>query len=63
MLVAEDLHRGPLYAIDGNNRMIGQYRSGKEFDGVAVFVLTHPRMMTWPYMHDVARHWSGRSQP
>jgi hypothetical protein len=63
MLVAEDLRGGPLYAIDGNHRMIAQYRSGKGFDGIPVIVLTHPRMTTWPYMQSAARHWSGRRQP
>jgi hypothetical protein len=63
MLVAEDLRRGPLYAIDGNHRMIAQYRSGKAFDGIPVIVLTHPKMTTWAYMRDAARHWSGRRQP
>jgi len=58
MLVAEGLDRGPLYCIDGNNRMIAQHRSAKGFQNVPVFVLTHPRLMEWEYVQDVVRHWS-----
>src|SRR5438445_281038 len=53
MLVAEGLHCGPLYGIDGNHRMIAQHRSGKGFHDVPVFVLTHPRLMEWTYAQDV----------
>jgi hypothetical protein len=60
MLVAEGLHCGPLYGIDGNHRMIAQHRSGKGFQDVPVFVLTHPRLMEWAYVQDVVRNWSGQ---
>lgn len=60
MLVAEGLHCGPLYALDGNHRLIAQHRSGKGLGGVPVFVLTHPRMMEWAYAGDVRRHWFDR---
>ena len=58
MLVAESLHRGPLYAVDGNHRIIAQHRSGKDFEDVPVFVLTHPSLMKWAYVQDVVSHWS-----
>lgn len=57
MLVTHDLHRGPLYGIDGNHRMVAQFLSGKSFDGVPVYVCTHPNLLTWAYIPKSAKEW------
>jgi hypothetical protein len=55
--VTNDLEKGPLFGIDGNHRLIAQFLMGKGFDGVPVFVCTHPRMLEWPYVFHTARNW------
>jgi len=57
VLLTNHVTCGPLYGIDGNHRMVAQFLSRKGFDGIPVYVCTHPRMLEWAYITHTARAW------
>lgn len=48
--VTNDLNGNFWYLIDGSHRSIAQFRSGKSFQDVKLYVCVHPQMMSWPYV-------------
>jgi hypothetical protein len=55
MIVANDLHRGLLYTIDGNHRSVAQWLTRKGFQDVPVYALVHVRLTEWAYVPAAAR--------
>lgn len=60
--VTNDLAKGPLLAIDGNHRQIAQFLMGKGFEGVPIYVCTHPRMLEWAYITKAANQWFAQNE-
>ena len=50
VLVTNDVPDGWLYIIDGNNRAIAQTVQNMSFQGIPVFVYSHPAMDRWAYI-------------
>ena len=48
--VTDDLYGDFWYLIDGSHRSIAQFRSGKSFQNVKLYVCVHPHMMQWSYV-------------
>lgn len=55
MLVGSELFGAPLTAIDGNHRMIAQYLTYYNVNGVSAYICIHPAMSLWPYVPPLAR--------
>lgn len=50
VLVTNDVPNGWLYIIDGNNRAMAQTIRSLPFQGIPVFVYSHPAMDRWRYI-------------
>jgi hypothetical protein len=63
MLLTNDVVHGPLYAIDGNHRLVAQFLSRRGLAEVPVYVCTHAKMLEWEYITDAARVWYKQQVP
>lgn len=57
VIVTEDLGSDILYAVDGNHRLIAQYRYFQAIERVSVFVCENPAVIEWPAFRAALQKW------